>query len=258
MATYCTNCGFRNDNEADFCTNCGERLFKPNAGSIGNLSNAEKRPNASKGLGTGAIIGIVSGSCAVLIAAVCVVCFIVAPGSNQPNNTVVVESDLYSNVTPETDTNTEEIGGLDSNVSMGNYPNGGSSSGGGVSRDVEKGKTVTLKTKTTSGETVSGTVTRDKNGYVIADSSTKTYTVSELKSLGLTDAEVCVAWNEPFARLGYHFKNSALREYFNSCTWYKDTGWNGSLTSNSPGAINNVRLKSLLSDDSPWLRLVRE
>lgn len=54
---------------------------------------------------------------------------------------------------------------------------------------------------------------------VIPDSSTRRITKSE--AAALTDAERCIAWNEIIAASnGYSFKNSGLRNYFKSCSWY--------------------------------------
>ena len=106
--------------------------------------------------------------------------------------------------------------------------------------------TVRLTVETASGETLSGIVHRDSSGYVIADSSSREYSVSELKAMGLTDAELCIAWNEPFARQGYHFKNPDLRAYFNSCSWYTDTG-NSSILS-GVAATNNSRLRQIAEE----------
>lgn len=101
------------------------------------------------------------------------------------------------------------------------------------------------------GSTLSGIVhcdICDVSGYVIADSGSREYSVAEIKAMGLTDAGLCIARNEPFARQGYHFKNSGRQACFGSCGWYKDTG----NTSNLAGvaAVNNFRLREVAGEKS--------
>ncbi len=58
-------------------------------------------------------------------------------------------------------------------------------------------------------------------GYVLADSSTRSYSRSELQ--GLSNRELYLARNEIYARHGRMFKNADLQEYFNSKSWYRGT-----------------------------------
>lgn len=62
------------------------------------------------------------------------------------------------------------------------------------------------------------TITDD---YVLPDSSSRTYSESELKEL--TNYELYIARNEIFARHGRMFNNEDLKEYFSSKDWYKPT-----------------------------------
>lgn len=110
--------------------------------------------------------------------------------------------------------------------------------------------TVMLTVVSAGGKTLSGKVHRDSNDYVIADSSSKEYSVSSIRAMNLTDAELCIAWNEPFARLGYHFKNPDLRAYFESCSWYHDSGWSGSLS--GAAATNNSNIREVAGDGCEW------
>ena len=105
---------------------------------------------------------------------------------------------------------------------------------------------VSLSVKARNGETISGQVRRNSSGYVIPDSSTREYSLSELRALGLSDAELCIAWNEPFARNGYHFKNSGLQKYFESCSWYTDRGNQSNLS--GAAALNNSRLREIAEE----------
>lgn len=115
---------------------------------------------------------------------------------------------------------------------------------------------VTLECELAAGGTISGTVRRDANGYVIADSDTHEYTEAEVLALNLTPAELCVAWNEPFARQGYVFTNTGIQKYFESCPWYQAKGRDVTLV--GAQAKNNELFKSIAkqrSDFKPWLYL---
>lgn len=108
--------------------------------------------------------------------------------------------------------------------------------------------TVKLSVKSAKGKTLTGIVHRDNEEYVIADSSDREYSVNALKAMDLSDADLCIAWNEPFAREGYHFKNSSLQAYFESCTWYVDKHKTFNL-SGIP-ATNNIRLHQIADEKS--------
>lgn len=116
---------------------------------------------------------------------------------------------------------------------------------------------VTLECVSSTGTTLSGSVRRDANGYVLADSDTHAYTTEEITAKNLTPAELCIAWNEPFARKGYAFSNAGLQAYFErNCPWYKCT--HASVSLQGVEAANNELFKSYAkehSDFSPWLYL---
>lgn len=116
---------------------------------------------------------------------------------------------------------------------------------------------VTLECVSSTGTTLSGSVRRDANGYVLADSDTHAYTTEEITAKNLTPAELCIAWNEPFARKGYAFSNAGLQTYFErNCPWYKCT--HASVSLQGVEAANNELFKSYAKgrgDYSPWLYL---
>ncbi len=116
---------------------------------------------------------------------------------------------------------------------------------------------VTLECVSSTGTTLSGSVRRDANGYVLADSDTHTYTAEEITAKNLTPAELCIAWNEPFARKGYAFSNAGLQTYFErNCPWYKCA--HASVSLQGVEAANNELFKSYAKgrgDYSPWLYL---
>lgn len=107
---------------------------------------------------------------------------------------------------------------------------------------------VKLVVETAKGDTICNTVNRGSDDYVIVDSSSYTYSESELKDLDLTDAELCIAWNEPFARLGHHFDNPDLQDYFESCSWYYDNHKKYSLS--GAAASNNAKLRKIAESNS--------
>ena len=57
--------------------------------------------------------------------------------------------------------------------------------------------------------------------YILPESSTRTYSRSELTKL--SDYELFIARNEIYARHGRKFQSADLQEYFNSKSWYKGT-----------------------------------
>lgn len=65
------------------------------------------------------------------------------------------------------------------------------------------------------------TASKGSNSYVLADSSTKTYSKAELQKL--SNFDLMIARNEIFARHGYIFTNATLKEYFESQSWYSGT-----------------------------------
>ena len=56
------------------------------------------------------------------------------------------------------------------------------------------------------------------SGYIFYDSDSRYLTSSDL--YGLSSWELKLARNEIYARRGRRFKNSALQNYFDSCSWY--------------------------------------
>lgn len=108
---------------------------------------------------------------------------------------------------------------------------------------------VRLDATSATGQPLAGVVKRDADGYVLKDSSDRVYSESEIRAMNLDDASLCIAWNEPFARLGYHFMNPSLQAYFEGCDWYHDTHWSGSLS--GAGAANNSTLRDM-AGNSPW------
>ena len=64
-------------------------------------------------------------------------------------------------------------------------------------------------------------ITTITDDYVLPDSSSRTYSESELREL--TNYELYIARNEIFARHGRMFNNEDLQAYFGSKDWYHPT-----------------------------------
>lgn len=134
---------------------------------------------------------------------------------------------------------------------------GGSSSGSNLNGPGVSNGAVNVSMVSASGRTLTGTVTLH-DGYVIPNSSEKAYSVAELRALGLNDAELCIARNEPYARMGYSFRNPGLQAYFNARSWYHNKGWRGELPQDSAGYITAHNLLTIAEGSSSaaqWLRL---
>lgn len=155
-------------------------------------------------------------------------------------------------------------GGSNSGNSGATRPStGGSSSGGGSSSEpVNSNPTsngpVQITLVDSNGARLTGTVTLH-DGYVIPDSSTKAYTIEELRALNLNAAELCIARNEIYARNGYKFLNSGLQSYFNARSWYHNTGWRGQFPTNSASYITAHNLLALAKENpetAKWTSLL--
>ena len=71
---FCINCGKQLDEDAKFCTACGTPTACADDASPSSV--APQSPRASKGLSTGAIIGIIVGAVAIVTIVVCAVLFL--------------------------------------------------------------------------------------------------------------------------------------------------------------------------------------
>lgn len=143
------------------------------------------------------------------------------------------------------------------NSNTGSSTGAGSSSGSNLNGPGVSNGNVNVSMVASNGRTLTGTV-RLHDGYVIPNSSEKAYSIAELRALGLNDAELCIARNEPYARMGYSFRNPGLQAYFNARSWYHNKGWRGELPAGSAGYITAHNLLTI-AEQSPsaaqWLRL---
>ncbi len=158
-------------------------------------------------------------------------------------------------------------GGVSGGSSGGGYISGGSGSGesgggsgggtGGSAASDTGDVTTSISVIAADGTTLSGEV-HLHDGYVIPDSSDRVYTIDELRALNLSDADLCIAWNEPFARLGHDFDNPGLQNYFDNRSWYSNNFRKASLPPNSAAEINVANLQKLARENgssAAWLNL---
>lgn len=147
--------------------------------------------------------------------------------------------------------------GPSGSTSSGSTPSGGNTGGDNLNGPGVSNGAVNIAIVAANGRTLTGTVNLH-DGYVIPNSSEKAYSIDELRALGLNDAELCIARNEPYARQGYSFRNPGLQAYFNARSWYHNTGWRGELPANSAGYITAHNLLALAEQTpgaSQWLHL---
>ena len=147
-------------------------------------------------------------------------------------------------------------GGSDSGTESGG---GASGSGeGSASGESEAGTTTAdISVVASDGSALSGSV-RLTDGFVIPDSSEHAYSIDELRALGLSDAELCVAWNEPFARLGNDFDSPGLQGYFDNRSWYSNGFRKISLEPGSAAETTVTNLQALAQENpssAAWLDL---
>lgn len=148
-------------------------------------------------------------------------------------------------------------GGSSGSTSGGSAPSGGNTGGDNLNGPGVSNGAVNIAMVASNGRTLTGTVNLH-DGYVIPNSSEKAYSIDELRALGLNDAELCIARNEPYARQGYSFRNPNLQAYFNARSWYHNTGWRGELPADSAGYITAHNLLALAEQTpgaSQWLHL---
>lgn len=84
----------------------------------------------------------------------------------------------------------------------------------------KKSSSSSEKSSSTEEKSSAAAAASDGN-YLLPESSTRTYSRSELS--GLSDYELFIARNEIYARHGRKFQSEDLQKYFNGKSWYKGT-----------------------------------
>lgn len=154
-------------------------------------------------------------------------------------------------------TSSGNAGGTNGGADTGNAGNTPPTPAPDVNSNTASNGPVDITLVAANGTPLTGTVSLH-DGYVIPDSSERAYTLDELRALGLNDAELCIARNEPYARQGYSFMNPGLQAYFNARSWYHNSGRRFELPADSAGYITAHNLLAL-AEQTPgaaqWLHL---
>jgi hypothetical protein len=95
-----------------------------------------------------------------------------------------------------------------------------------VEKDNESASSASASSSASSASSSAASPATPSGDYVLAESSTRTYTKSELARL--SDYELFIARNEIYARHGYSFKTAKFRNYFRKKSWYKEGGFSTS------------------------------
>ncbi len=270
---FCIRCGMKLEPGQAFCTKCGTKVgvvptqktsqsqVQPAAQPGGmpqpapmSQSSAQVASAAKPGNGvTIAIVAIVA-IVALVIVGVVVWRFALLPATT---NTAPANNTDY--VASNTADNTGDGSAASNTKNTNNTNNTNNANKANTTPSAVKEVSVSVVTK--SGNTLTGTVRQKSDGFVLSNSSTHLYTESEIRQLGLNAAELSIARNEIYARHGYDFSNSGLQKYFNSCSWYTNSGSKSALGAGSIEEKNAVLLLDIAnssSSTSAWVDLATD
>lgn len=274
----CPHCGQPLAPGQNFCMTCGSSTGSfANAGGYNNGANNGGYNGGNgnnNGGGNKASVALIAGAAviAALIIGLVLYFFVLSPTNTPGGDTPANHTHSWSSyVAADSPTCTKDgtkvrtcsgCGQTDKVTDPGSalghkYSNGKCTRCGEADPNKPSGNTVTLSVQSKSAGTLTGTVRRDSNGYVLSDSSSHLYTASEITSLNLSAAELVVARNEIFARHGYDFNNAGLQSYFNGCSWYHNSGTKPALAGGSVEDKNTALLLEYTKDRYPqWVDLV--
>lgn len=103
---------------------------------------------------------------------------------------------------------------------------------------------ITHHNNTQTNSVPTNSAVQTKGSYVIADSATRALTNADLQ--GMTAYQLRLARNEIYARHGRTFKDAALQNYFNSCSWYKpDSNYNNANDDANLSAIEKQNINTI-------------
>lgn len=254
---YCIHCGKEIDDGSSVCPFCDmpQTVFEDINEDTRVDTVAPKKPRP--------IVFVAAGVLAVAMVAVVLVVVLTTRHSEKKETPSVEPTTITGSISIDTAQNGGEAATshtsdsvANTDVAVDNDAYNGNGTADSPSDANDSGSSVTLTVEASDGSVLSGQVRRGASGFVIADSLTREYSMAEIRALGLSDAELCVAWNEPFARQGYHFMNPGLRSYFMACDWYVDTGNPSGL--DGAAAVNNQLLRQLAGESasaSRWMSL---
>lgn len=209
---YCPNCGYENDEDADFCEHCGSRL-DPGDGS---------KPSPGKKRGNLIIAMLVAVIC-VGIAGILVYLLVLSPDKEDKSFTVDAsyQEDFEVSEAPE-----EENDGIISSSesekeTVLNTPTPTATSTPTATPTLTPVPTESSTPVPTVTATPVPSVGTSDSDYIIPDSSSRILSRSEIESL--SDGDLRLAINEIYARHGRKFQSEELQNYFNGKSWYHPT-----------------------------------
>lgn len=240
MSKFCSECGSPLGDNDTRCPRCGAPTG--NNGQQGSetgpdstaqhspIYQAASTPNsysapAKKKMSTGKLVGIVAGCCAAAVVATLAICFIAFPSTNttetaKDTGSTEVAANKSSDSTKKDDSKSDsDDKDKDKNVTVNVNVNGG-------------GGDTQAAPAQSAPATTSAPANTSNDGYILPDSASRVYSVSELQSLGLSRTQLTLAKNEIYARHGRGFATAWIRNYFQSKSWYHETysaqeGFNG-------------------------------
>lgn len=289
MPKFCTSCGNPLDGSTKFCTKCGAPVTAGDADAtlVQNPIAADPAPAAAApepapapnpapaaapapapepekpGLSGGKIAVIAGGCIAAAVAVTLAVCIFVLP-ANSSSTSAKSETAQATTAkkakkkkakkakaaekTEKTEATTDDAAKTDENADDASKTTN-------VNVTVNNNGTAGTTTSTTTGTSTNTSTSSNSSGYILPESSTRVYSVSELTSMGLSRSQLTLAKNEIYARHGRGFNTDWIRNYFQSQSWYTQTytaeeGSNGrdAQVLNSVETQNVANLKSAGSE----------
>ena len=200
---YCPNCGYKNDEDADFCEHCGSRL-EPGDGS--EPSPGKKRGNL--------IVAVLAAVICVGIAGILVYLLVLSPEKENKSFTADASYQEEFDVSESQEEETDEpiVSSSTEEETFSNTPTPT------LTPTVTATPTPTATPVPTVTATPVPTVGASDSDYIIPDSSSRILSRSEIESL--SDEDLRLAINEIYARHGRKFQSEELQTYFNGKAWY--------------------------------------
>lgn len=212
---YCPNCGYKNDEDADFCEHCGSRL---EPGDVSEPSPGKKRGNL--------IVAVLAAVICVGIAGILVYLLVLSPEKENKSFTADASYQEEFDVSESQEEETDEpiVSSSTEEETFSNTPTPTSTPT--LTPTVTATPTPTSTPVPTESSTPVPTVTAtpvptvgaSDSDYIIPDSSSRILSRSEIESL--SDEDLRLAINEIYARHGRKFQSEELQTYFNGKAWY--------------------------------------
>lgn len=221
---YCPNCGYKNDDDADFCEQCGNRL-EPEDGY---------KPSSGGKRGSRVIAALAVVLC-VGIMGILVYLLVLSPekendtlsaealfkGSDSDSETedISEEEDTVLDVSEETETEetASDIGLESTEKSAQSKTPTPTPTATPTQTPLPTVSAATVPTPVATATPVP-TAAAATSDYIIPDSSSRLVSRTEIEKL--SDEDLRLAINEIYARNGRKFQSEELQIYFNTKSWY--------------------------------------